>query len=63
MIIPVRCFSCGKVVGALYEDYQKLVEEGSSVKDALDKLEVKRFCCRTTMMSNADMIDTIGKFS
>jgi len=28
MIIPVRCFSCGKPIGHLWEDYKKRVSSG-----------------------------------
>ncbi|KAI2792102.1 DNA-directed RNA polymerases I, II, and III subunit RPABC5 [Penicillium oxalicum] len=28
MIIPVRCFSCGKVVGDLWERYLELLDQG-----------------------------------
>ena len=27
MIIPVRCFTCNKVIGNLYESYVKLMKE------------------------------------
>lgn len=27
MIIPIRCFSCGKVVGDLWERYLKLLDD------------------------------------
>ena len=27
MIIPIRCFTCNKVVGHMWNDYLKLVEE------------------------------------
>ncbi|EER25580.1 DNA-directed RNA polymerase subunit, putative [Coccidioides posadasii C735 delta SOWgp] len=28
MIIPVRCFSCGKVIGDLWERYLRLLDDG-----------------------------------
>ena len=62
MIIPVRCFSCGSVIGSKWEDYQRLLEEGKSVKDALDELDLNRFCCRGAIMSHVETIDTVGKF-
>lgn len=62
MIIPVRCFSCGKVIGSKWEEYQKLLEEGKSVKEALDFLELERFCCRSAIMSHVDSIELIGKY-
>lgn len=62
MIVPVRCFSCGKVVGSLWDKFNKMVEEGKPVKDALDELGLKRFCCRGTLMSHVDSIDVVAKF-
>lgn len=62
MIIPVRCFSCGKVVGSLWEKYEQLLEDGKSKKEALDELKVERFCCRSTIMSNVESINIIGEY-
>lgn len=62
MIVPVRCFSCGKPIGSLWEKYQKLQKEGKSVKIALDELNLKRFCCRGAIMSHVDSIDIVGKY-
>jgi len=62
MIIPVRCFSCGKVVGSSWEKFQKLLEEGKTRKEALDSLELKRFCCRAVVMGNVESIDIVGKY-
>ena len=62
MIVPVRCFSCGKVVGSKWEEYNKLLADGKSVKDALDAVGLKRFCCRGTIMSHVESIDTVGQF-
>jgi len=62
MIVPVRCFSCGKVIGSVWDEYQKMLEDGVSIKDALDKLEIKRFCCRSALMSHVETIDTIGRY-
>jgi DNA-directed RNA polymerase I, II, and III subunit RPABC5 len=38
MIIPIRCFSCGKVIADLYEKYVELIstpvdEEGNIMTD------------------------------
>ena len=29
MIIPVRCFTCNRVIGSKYKKYQKLVKEAN----------------------------------
>lgn len=62
MIIPVRCFSCGKVIGSSWEEYQKLINDGKSVKEALDTVGLTRFCCRSAVMSHVEMIDTVGAY-
>ena len=39
MLIPVRCFTCGKVIGNKYEKYLDLhVTKDMEFKDALDEL-------------------------
>lgn len=62
MIVPVRCFSCGKVVGSLWEDYLKLIEEGKTKKEAMDELGLDRFCCRGVILSHVENIDIVGSY-
>jgi len=62
MIIPIRCFSCGKPVAHLYEQYKKLVEDGATQKEALDKLEIKRYCCRALVLGQTDTLKLVNKF-
>jgi DNA-directed RNA polymerase subunit N (RpoN/RPB10) len=62
MIVPVRCFSCGKPIGSKREKFNKLVESGKSEKEALDELGLKRFCCRGAILSHVESIDTIGGY-
>ena len=62
MMIPVRCFSCGKVVGQLYEQFLKRVEKGEQGDKVLDELGVSRYCCRRMILSQADLIDDVMKY-
>jgi DNA-directed RNA polymerase subunit N len=62
MIIPIRCFSCGKPIGHLWEEYSERVEKGDEIKKVLDDLEVERYCCRAQMMGNVELIDVAGEF-
>ena len=62
MIIPVRCFSCGKVVGDKWKPYAQRVEAGENPKDVLDDLGVTRYCCRRMLLSHVEIIDEILKF-
>ena len=62
MIIPVRCFSCGKVIGDKWEPFSRRVAGGESPKDVLDDLGVTRYCCRRMLLSHVELIDEILKF-
>ncbi|HID25378.1 MAG TPA: DNA-directed RNA polymerase subunit N [Thermoplasmata archaeon] len=67
MIIPVRCFTCGKVIGSLYEEfnkryqeYKKAVDSGEKPKERpkeiLDDLGVTRYCCRRMFLTHVDLL-------
>ncbi len=62
MIIPVRCFSCGKVVGHLYDDFIKRVEKGENPKKVLDDLGLERYCCRALFLGHVDLTKKIAQF-
>ncbi len=62
MIIPVRCFSCGKVIGSAYEEYKKKVEAGEKPEKVLDNLGIKRYCCRRMIISHVDLLDEIAPY-
>ncbi len=36
MLFPVKCFTCGKVIGNMYEWYTKKIEERSGTKNSDD---------------------------
>jgi DNA-directed RNA polymerase subunit N len=62
MMIPVRCFSCGKPVGQFWQQYQDRIEAGDDRKKILDQLGLERYCCRTLFMGHVDLIDVAGEF-
>lgn len=73
MIIPVRCFTCGKVVGNKWESYLNLLREDRSegyiilegvglltyCSEALDQLGLKRYCCRRMLLTHVDLIEKL----
>ena len=62
MIIPIRCFSCGKPIGHLWEEYIKRVEAGEKPGKVLDDLGLERYCCRSIFLGQTDLVKLVGKF-
>ncbi len=62
MIIPVRCISCGKPLGHLYEEYQERVKKEEDRKKILDELGLQRYCCRAMFLGHVDLIDSAAPF-
>ncbi len=62
MIIPVRCFSCGKPIGQLWEEYKRRVANGEKSGKVLDELGLERYCCRSVFLGQTDLIELVGKF-
>lgn len=62
MMIPVRCMSCGKPIGGLWEAFRSRVEKGEQPGVVLDDLGIDRYCCRTLMMTHRDIIKDIASF-
>lgn len=77
MIIPVKCFTCGNVLGDKYLYYLREVKKEKINKDlpiddviylnkddnqktpegkVLDKLGLKKICCRRHMLTHVDIL-------
>jgi len=62
MIIPIRCFTCGKPIGHLYKAYmERIISENPS--DVLDDLGIERYCCRRMFLTHVNLIDEVLDFS
>lgn len=59
MIIPVRCFSCGKVIGDKWDAYLALLIEGRTEGEALSELQLHRYCCRRMVLTHVDLIERL----
>ncbi len=62
-MIPVRCWSCGKVIAHVYEQYKEAIETGKDSDKALDDLGMERYCCRRMFVGHIDLVDEIAPFS
>jgi len=63
MLIPVRCWSCGKVIAHVYEQYKEAIETGKDSDKALDDLGMERYCCRRMFVGHIDLVDEVAPFS
>lgn len=62
MMMPVRCLTCGKVIGHLWEEYKRRIEEGEDAGKVMTDLGLERYCCRQILLSNVDLIQEITQF-
>lgn len=62
MIILPRCFSCGKPIGHLWEEFKRRVEEGEDSKKVFDDIGLERYCCRSMFLGQVDTLELINKF-
>ncbi|MEM4152972.1 MAG: DNA-directed RNA polymerase subunit N [Candidatus Pacearchaeota archaeon] len=62
MIIPIRCFSCGKPIAHLWKKFKERVAKGEEPKKVLDDLGLERYCCRAMFLGHADLLELTSKF-
>ncbi|WP_048103808.1 DNA-directed RNA polymerase subunit N [Aciduliprofundum sp. MAR08-339] len=72
MIIPVRCFSCGRVIASDYIAFVNkvnLIRETENreptpeeIQKIFDEIGVRRYCCRRMILSHVDLIDDTMAF-
>lgn len=59
---PIRCYTCGKVLGNKWEYIDRELENGVSLKDVYEKIKVTRYCCKRVILGAVDdTINTVGK--
>ncbi|AGB04898.1 DNA-directed RNA polymerase, subunit N (RpoN/RPB10) [Aciduliprofundum sp. MAR08-339] len=72
VIIPVRCFSCGRVIASDYIAFVNkvnLIRETENreptpeeIQKIFDEIGVRRYCCRRMILSHVDLIDDTMAF-
>jgi len=62
MMVPVRCFTCGTVVGEHWEEFKARTQEGENPEQVLDELGVNRHCCRRMLVSHKDLVDIVAPY-
>lgn len=54
-MLLVRCFSCGKVIAASFDEFKERTEKGEDPGDVLDDLGIHKYCCRRMFVSHVDV--------
>src|SRR5213594_3873044 len=62
MIIPVRCFTCGKQIADKWETFNQRVRAGDKPQKVLDELGIRRYCCRRMLITHVELIDEFLKY-
>ena len=62
MLVPVRCFSCGKLIADKFDDFKKNVQSGIEPQKALDDVGLERYCCRRMLLTTVESIQQIIPF-
>lgn len=58
-MFPIRCFSCNKVVGRYELRYNEMVAKGMTPAQVLNKLNIRRYCCRRMFLGHTPITEKI----
>lgn len=61
-MIPIRCFTCGKVISTAWEEYRQRESAGEDPKEILDDLGLSRYCCRRMLLAHKEIIDDLNPY-
>jgi DNA-directed RNA polymerase subunit N len=56
MLVPVRCFTCGKLIANIYNEYLTQLKQGEEPNKIMDSLNITRYCCRRMFVSSVETI-------
>ena len=62
-MIPVRCFTCNKIIANKWETYKNYLESGKSARDALAVIGFRRYCCKRMFLGHMEIIDKLLLYS
>jgi len=62
VLVPVRCFTCGKLIADKYDDYQNKIKAGEEANKVLDELGIERYCCRRMLLTTVETIQQVIPF-
>jgi len=70
-MMPVRCFTCGKVIANVYDEFRRRADERRRSLPAEERLElgdifndlgIKRYCCRRMLLTHVETVDILAPY-
>ncbi|MBP2031142.1 DNA-directed RNA polymerase subunit N [Methanohalophilus levihalophilus] len=61
-MIPVRCFTCGKVIANSWEEFKRRVDGGEDPASVLDDLGISRYCCRRMILTHVELVEVVSPY-
>ena len=75
MIIPIRCFTCNKILADKWEKFSEMTKKGKAIQiisnkpidfnkktlvlQAFEALNITRYCCRRHLLSHINLLEEI----
>ena len=63
MIIPIRCFTCGKLIGDKWDPFDRMRKEGKNINEVYKELGITRFCCKRMLVSHVNLLEDLLAFN
>lgn len=61
MILPVRCFTCNKIISNKWNKYHELTNLGKKPEIVFKDLNINLYCCKRMFLCHVNIIDKINK--
>ena len=64
-MLPIRCFTCNKVLGCYNDvlDKFKIEHSNPDYKEFFEKYQISRYCCRKVFLTNVDIFQYNPSFT
>ena len=63
MIIPVRCFTCNKVIAHLDKKFTELQNAEMPNDIIFQELGIRRICCKRMFLTSLDVCEHLGQYT
>lgn len=60
-MIPIRCFSCNKVVSRYYLEFLEYKNENKDLEKFFEDKDIEKYCCRRMLLTQVDTHKIVKK--